>query len=274
MAEVTPKKYLAIIQDGIEKELEANIEVVPEGFNKRRFILNCIAVMKDNLKDWKDIDVTSIITTFAKGAYLGLDFFNGECYAIPYGGISNFQTDYKGEIKLAKKYSKNPIKDIYAKNVRKGDFFEELIKNGVQSVNFKPVSFSDNPIIGTFAVVLFKDGSMMYDTMTVAEMEGIRKVFSKAQNSKAWKETPGEMYKKTVLRRICKMIDLDFDNAQQLAAFQDAGDFDANKTVIFDSEETEVRDPFSVETTVGDEQQAQKQELKRQEIGGLDLEEV
>lgn len=274
MAEVTTKQYLATIRDGIEKELAANIKAVPEGFNKQRFILNCIAVMKDNLKDWNNIDVTSIITTFAKGAYLGLDFFNGECYAIPYGGIANFQTDYKGEIKLAKKYSKNPIKDIYAKNVREGDFFEELIKSGVQSVNFKPVSFSDRPIIGTFAVVLFKDGSMMYDTMTVAEMEGIRKAFSKAQNSKAWKDTPGEMYKKTVLRRICKLIDLDFDNAQQVAAFQDAGDFDANKTVIIDSEATEVRDPFSIETTEGDTQQAPKQEPKKQEIGGLDLEEV
>ena len=272
--QVTTKEYLSMIQTGIDKELAENIKAVPEGFNKQRFILNCIAVMKDNLKDWSNIDMNSIIATFAKGAYLGLDFFNGECYAIPYGGVANFQTDYKGEIKLAKKYSKNPIKDVYAKNVRQGDFFEEEIVNGVQSVNFKPVSFSDEPIIGTFAVVLFKDGSMIYDTMTVAEMEGIRKAFSKAQNSKAWKDTPGEMYKKTVLRRICKLIDLDFDNAQQAAAFQEAGGFDANKTILIDSEAAEVRDPFAGDTPVPQipqqtQKQEPKQEPKQKEVDGL-----
>lgn len=246
MGEVTVKQYLTTIQKGIENELAENMKALPDGFNKQRFILNCITVLKDNLKDFNNIDPTSIASTFAKGAYLGLDFFNGECYAIPYGGIVKFQTDYKGEIKLTKKYSKNPIKDIYAKNVKEGDFFEEIIENGRQSVNFRPIPFSDKPIIGTFAVVLFRDGSMMYDTMTVAEMENTRKVFSKAQNSKAWKETPGEMYKKTVLRRLCKLIDLDFDNAEQQRAFQEGSDFDPKKEIVVNAEVVEAKDPFEM----------------------------
>ena len=244
MAQVTTKEYLATIQKGIDSELTENMKALPEGFNRQRFTLNCIAILKDNLKDWNNIEPVSIITTFAKGAYLGLDFFNGECYAIPYGGVANFQTDYKGEIKLCKKYSKNPIKDIYAKNVRKGDFFEEKIEDGRQTVIFKPVPFSDEPIIGSFAVVLFKDGSMIYDTMTVAEIESIRRAFSKAQNSKAWKDTPGEMYKKTVLRRICKLIDLNFDNSEQQQAFQDGGDFDRKREIVIDENMVEPQDPF------------------------------
>lgn len=268
MAEVTVKQYLSTIQTGIESELTENVRALPEGFNKQRFILNCITVLKDNLKDFNNIEPASIATTFAKGAYLGLDFFNGECYAIPYGGVVKFQTDYKGEIKLTKKYSKNPIKDIYAKNVKEGDFFEEVIENGRQSVNFRPIPFSDKPIIGTFAVVLFRDGSMIYDTMTVAEMENTRKVFSKAQNSKAWKDTPGEMYKKTVLRRLCKLIDLDFDNVEQQRAFQEGSDFDPKKEVAIDAQTSVVIDPF------------QNKDQKPEEmgipttIGGLDLEEV
>lgn len=245
--QITTKEYLSLVQDGIEKELVDNVKALPQGFNKQRFALNCLSVLKDNLKDFNGIEPTSVATTFAKGAYLGLDFFNGECYAIPYGGVVKFQTDYKGEIKLAKKYSKNPIKDIYAKNVKEGDFFEEMIENGKQSVNFKPVPFSDNKIIGTFAVVLFKDGSMMYDTMTVAEMEATKKNYSKAQNSKAWANSPGEMYKKTVLRRLCKLIDLDFDNFEQQKAFQEGSDFDPNKEVIIDENTSVVIDAFSKE---------------------------
>ena len=245
MGQLSTKEYLETIENGITEELTKNMKALPEGFNKQRFALNCIAVIKDNLKDWNNISVTSIITTFAKGAYLGLDFFNGECYAIPYSGVANFQTDYKGEIKLCKKYSKNPIKDIYAKNVRKGDFFEEKIENGHQYVTFKPKPFSNEEIIGTFAVVLFKDDSMLYDTMTVDEINGIRRAFSKAQNSKAWKDTPGEMYKKTVLRRLCKLIDLDFDNQKQLQVFKESSDFEVRK--VADSEvyvDTEP-DPFA-----------------------------
>ena len=254
--QITTKEYLAEVKGGLENELNLNAKALPENFNQSRFVLNCISLIKSNLSHYNNITPESVYLALAKGAYLGLDFFNGECYAIPYSGEVNFQTDYKGEIKLAKTYSRNPIKDIYAKNVRKGDFFEEIIESGKQSVNFRPVPFSDEAIIGTFAVVLFKDGSMMYDTMSVKEIEEVRNNFSKAKNSKAWAATPGEMYKKTVLRRLCKLIDLDF-NSQQRLAYEDAGDFDKEKadepvaddTVnVFDAEFKEV----SAESENGD----------------------
>ena len=60
----------------------------------------------------------------------------------------------RGEIKLCKRYSSNPIQDIYAKVVREGDKFEEVIENGKQYVNFRPKTFSNGEIIGAFAVVL------------------------------------------------------------------------------------------------------------------------
>ena len=236
--QITTKEYLAEVKGGLENELNLNAKALPENFNQSRFVLNCISLIKSNLSNYNNITPESVYLALAKGAYLGLDFFNGECYAIPYSGEVNFQTDYKGEIKLAKTYSRNPIKDI----------FEEIIESGKQSVNFRPVPFSDEVIIGTFAVVLFKDGSMMYDTMSVKEIEEVRNNFSKAKNSKAWAATPGEMYKKTVLRRLCKLIDLDF-NSQQRLAYEDAGDFDkekANEPVaddtvnVFDTEFKEV----------------------------------
>lgn len=239
------REKLEVIKKQIDTELTKNIQALPEGFNKQRFILNCCTVISDNQKGFADVKPQWVAAAFVKGAYLGLDFFNGECYVIPYGSKANFQTDYKGEIKLAKRYSKNPIKDIYAKNVREGDFFEERIENGNQIVNFRPEPFSDKKIIGTFAVVLYKDGSMMYDTMSVSEIEHTRTSYSKAANSKAWKESPGEMYKKTVLRRLCKMIDLDFDNIEQQQAFDDGSDFDPNKENVIDGQAREVAtDPF------------------------------
>ena len=135
-----------------------------------------------------------------------------------------FQTDYKGEIKLCKRYSKNKIKDIFAKVVRQGDFFMEEVDGGKQNVKYRPKPFSNEQMIGVFAIVVFEDGSMMYDTMSSEDIENVRNTYSKAKDSQAWKSSTGEMYKKTVLRRLCKLIDLDFDNIEQQKAYEDGGD--------------------------------------------------
>lgn len=223
------KNYLVEVNTQLGAALDKQVAALPEKFNKQRFMQNCMTVLQDGQADFSKVEAKTVVRTLLKGAFLGLDFFNGECYAIPYGTQCNFQTDYKGEIKLCKRYSKNPIKDIYAKVVKDGDCFEEVIENGKQTVNFKPKSFNDGEIIGAFAIVLYQDGSMMYDTMSKAEIEHTRQVFSKAKDSKAWKESYGEMCKKTVLRRLCKLIDLDFDTAEQCQAFEDGSEFDVKE---------------------------------------------
>lgn len=223
---MTRKQWEDAIRECLNSELTEHAKALPEGFRKERFMINALTVVSDHAKDLGSIHPASIGLCLAKGAYLGLDFLNGECYAIPYSGVANFQTDYKGEIKLAKKYSRRKIKEIYAKLVRSGDFFEESVSDGHQSVNFKPVPFSDAEIIGAFAVVLFEDGGMIYDTMSAKEIEHTRKAYSKAANSKAWKESAGEMYKKTVLRRLLKLVDLDFDSREQVQAFQEGSNME------------------------------------------------
>lgn len=224
------QNMLTTIYNGLNSSLEKQAKALPDNFNKQRFVQNCMTVLQDGKADFSKCEPRTVVRTLMKASFLNLDFFNGECYAIPYGNNCQFQTDYKGEIKLCKRYSSNPIKDIYAKLVREGDVFEEEINNGAQTVNFRPKPFNDGKIIGAFAVIVYKDGSMIYDTMSVNEMDKTRQNFSKAANSKAWKETPGEMYKKTVLRRICKLVDLNFDTAEQCEAFKDGGDLDLNKT--------------------------------------------
>lgn len=222
--------YLMEIHNGLNSSLEKQIAALPKEFNKQRFVQNCMTVLQDGQNDFSKCDPKSVVRTLLKGAFLGLDFFNGECYAIAYGGNVSFQTDYKGEIKLCKKYSSNPIKDIYAKVVREGDVFEEVIVNGNQSINFNPKPFNDGEIIGAFAICLYKDGSMIYDTMSKAEIEHTRKTFSKQASGKAWTNSYGEMCKKTVLRRLCKLIDLNFDTSEAMQAFEDGSTFDVKGT--------------------------------------------
>ncbi len=230
MGQLSTKDWLKNIEHGLMSKLEESVDALPPGFNRDRFVLNSLTVIQDMLNDSRKRDELAKIRPetipmcLIKGAFLGLDFLNGECYAIPYKGVISFQTDYKGEIKICKRFSKNKIRTIYAKNVRKGDVFQEKVEHGVQDFVFEPKPFSDGEIIGTFAVVVYEDGTMMYDTMSKSEIETVRNCYSKAKDSPAWKNSPGEMYKKTVIRRLCKTIDLNFDKAEAYFAFEDGGD--------------------------------------------------
>ncbi|MGD8188532.1 recombinase RecT [Brevibacillus ginsengisoli] len=219
---------LVSIHNNLEKLLDEKREAMPKSFNKTRFLQNCMTVLQDT-RDVEKCDAKSVARTLLKGAFLGLDFFNKECYAIVYGGNVQFQTDYKGEKKLAKKYSVRPVKDIYAKLVREGDEFKEEVKDGQQTIQFIPQPFNDGKVLGAFAVALFEDGGLVYEVMTTAEIEATRKNYSKQANGQAWTKSPGEMYKKTVLRRLCKNIELDFDTIEQAQAFEESSDMDFNQ---------------------------------------------
>lgn len=200
-------------------QLDGMGDALPKDFNKARFVTNAIALLNDN-SDIAKFGKQQILMGLAKGATLGLDFFAKEAYLVPYDGKLRYQTSYTGSVKLAKKYSLRPIKDIYAKVVREGDEFEEVVLNGEQSINFKPVPFNNKPIVGAFAVCLFKDGGVQYDTMSLTDLENTRK-HSKASNSLAWRDYTAEMYKKTVLKRLCKHIEIDFENVEQLRVYDE-----------------------------------------------------
>lgn len=246
-------KHLTVVHQNLNTLLKAKADALPKGFNQTRFLQNCMTVLQDT-KNIEKVEPKTVARTMLKGAFLGLDFFNRECYAIAYGNTLQFQTDYKGEIKLAKKYSINPIKDIYAKLVREEDEFQEEIIDGKQTINFKPKAFNNGNIIGAFAVALFKDGSMIYDTMSVEEMEHTRNKFSKMANGQAWKDSTGEMYKKTVLRRLCKLIELDFDTIEQKQAFDEGSGMEFNNsTEKIERPKTSLEEEYENIIEVGEE---------------------
>lgn len=226
---------------------------LPKDFNRERFVQNCLAVMNEK-PELARVNAAELQQGLLKGAYLGLDFFQKECYLIPYGNSVNFQTDYKGEKKFVKRYSIRPIHDIYAKIVREGDYFEEKIIDGHPSIDFKPLPFNGGEIVGAFAVALYKDGGMDYEVMTTKEINNVRSNYSKAINSKAWKCSWDEMAKKTVLRRLCKHIETDFESTEARKAWEEGSDsniatversndlVDAFNDSVIDAEYVEVED--------------------------------
>ena len=207
----------------LTSELTAQISALPRDFNITRFVNNSLALLNGNdvlIKFMKEHGTDQIKAGLLRGAYLGLDFMNGEAYLVPYGSTLNFMPSYKGMVKLCTKYATRPINTIYAKVVREGDEFVEEIVNGQPSITFRPKAFNNGKMVGVFAVCLYKDGGMVYEVMSAADVEMCRKS-SKAQNSPAWQRFETEMAKKTVLRRLAKSISIDMDD--KLADAMNAG---------------------------------------------------
>ena len=217
---------------------------LPKDFNRERFVQNCIAVMNETPALAK-INPAMTIQGLLKGAYLGLDFLNRECYLIPYGNSVQFQTDYKGEVKFIKKYSVRKIKDIYSKVVREGDEFVEKITDGEPSIDFKPLPFNDGEILGAFAVVLYQDGGMSYETMSVKDINSVRNNYSKASQSKAWKYSFDQMCIKTCLRRLAKHVSTSFESVEAHNAWEDGSGMDFTSPVTPTNNKDEVIDVFS-----------------------------
>lgn len=214
-------------------------EALPDGFNVTRFVQNSVALLNGNdvLMDFAKKNPTGMAQIKAglmRGAFLGLDALNQEMYLVPYGSTLTFMASYKGMVKMAQKYATRPIKSVYAKVVREGDEFEEVIIGGEPSINFRPKPFNNANIIGAFAVCQFVDGGIQYEVMSLADIETCRKS-SKAKNGPAWSSHFSEMAKKTVIRRLAKSLPIDMDaNAKEM--FDAGTEIETDEKVIAERE--------------------------------------
>lgn len=235
MAEAVAKKennqnFSLVITDKLNDITEA----LPRDFNKALFVQNAIALLNEK-PELAKFGQAKIMAGLVRGAMLGLNFINRECYLVGYGDQLNYQTSYIGQQKLVKKYSLKPVKNIYAELVHEDDLFETGIDANKRYVTFKPKPFNNKPVIGAFAVAEFEDGDLLIETMSLEELEAVRKV-SKMANAGAWKSFTGEMQKKTVIRRLCKKIEIDFENTEQKRLFEADTDIETDPAEIRDNQ--------------------------------------
>jgi recombination protein RecT len=147
----------------------------------------------------------SVFGCILQAAQLGLepDGILGQAYLIPYGKTCTLIPGYKGLIKLAR--NSGELATIYAKIVHANDAFKYAY--GLADVLEHVPCLDEDPGDAThaYAVARLKDGSVQFDVMSVVEIEKIRQR-SRAGNNGPWVTDWEEMAKKTVLRRLCKML--------------------------------------------------------------------
>jgi recombination protein RecT len=167
--------------------------------------------MKDraNLPVLKTSTPDSIANSLFNMVVQGLNPAKRQCSFILYGDKLTMQREYAGSIALARRYS--AMKNIYAGVIYKGDVFEYAIDTttGMKKITVhaqRMENLDDAKIIGAYAVVTFDDGSVNTEIMTMAQIQKSWEQGPTKGKSPAHNNFPGEMAKKTVINRACKLL--------------------------------------------------------------------
>jgi len=157
----------------------------------------------------------SIGEALSEATLQGLEVDKKQCYFIVYGNKLSMFRSYYGDIAVAKRTGL--VKDIRARIIYEGEPYE-LDTNDDGEVEVKGhkaiLESFDKKIVGAYAWAELPNGKRQYTIMTWKE---IQVNWSKSKNSSGsvQKEFPQEMAKRTVIRRLVKML---FNTAPTLSS--------------------------------------------------------
>ncbi len=197
---------------------------LPSTMNPDRVARVALTELRTNAKlaEAAQSNPASFMGAMLKASALGLEVGNGlgHAYLLPFEKrakqegqwvTTSIETQliigYRGMIDLARRSGQ--IENLYAVEVYSGEAFNVsmgLNQNIIHDRDFSgKVQMTPDKVIAVYAVAKLKGGEMQFDVMTRAQVEAIR-ARSKAKDSGPWVTDWVEMAKKTVLRRLFKML--------------------------------------------------------------------
>jgi recombination protein RecT len=160
--------------------------------------------------DLKKCDPVSFLGALIQCSQLGLEPGSGlgHAYLIPFGGKVTLIVGYQGMIDLALRSGK--VDSIFAEIAFEGDEFRYWVEDGLQHIKHEPVfSGLRTPERAklAYACARIKGGGAVYAVMGAEEIELIEQENRKGKNMSAvWQKHWLEMAKKTVIRRLYKIL--------------------------------------------------------------------
>jgi recombination protein RecT len=211
----------------INKFKETGELAFPENYSPENALKSAMLILsetetKDNKPVLEYCTRPSIANALLEMVITGLNPMKKQCDFVAYGKKLTMQREYHGTIALAKRYG--GVKEANANVIYQGDIFKYEVDplTGKKKIiehqqDFKNID--DEKITGAYAVLTFNDDSTPY--VEIMNMNQIRKAWLQGYakgNSPAHRNFPGEMSKKTVIGRACKLfISSSDDSALALA---------------------------------------------------------
>ena len=206
---------LTRIKDYLDQHQEKIAEACVLGVTPERLIRTSMLLLnsreirqraEEGKKTALDCTPLSIFNAVRNCARYGIDPSFGRAYIVPYGNEAELQLGYLGLIELAKRSGE--IKSITAELVQEGDDFEVVLGTNPKFEHIPTFQGDSSTYKSVYALAMFADGHFEHTVLSRDDVEHIRRKSSKAPDSLAWKNYPGEMAKKCAIRRLCKTLPL------------------------------------------------------------------
>ena len=168
----------------------------------------------------------TMVAAIVEASSLGLEIdMRGQAYLVPFHNKKTGRHEvqlipgYKGLADLA--YRSGRVDSIFAEVVCENDKFRFSL--GLNPVLEHTPNLDDRGrLMAVYAVARMKDGEPQFVVMGRGEIEKVKKA-SQAANYGPWKNWEAEMWKKTAIRRLCKMLPLS-PEMQRVVALDEAGE--------------------------------------------------
>ena len=196
-------KYNNLINELENKKAEF-MASLPNGLNYDKFV-SVIKTAMISVPDMVNSDRQSFIVACLQCARDGLIPDGKESALVAFKGKVTYMPMIKGLIK--KLHATNLINSISANIVYANDEFEYILGDDEKIIH-KPNLNNHGEIIGVYIIIKTKTNGIYREFMTFNEIEKIRKL----SNNKAgtfWNNHWGEMAKKSVMRRLLKLMPMD-----------------------------------------------------------------
>ena len=123
---------------------------------------------------------------------------------VPFKSKAQWLPMYQGLLRRFRRSGK--FKWVTANVVREGEEFAHHIDEQGEHFRHVPGDKFDAPIVKIYAMATTKDGGVFVNVMSLAEANKIRNMSRASRDDSPWKVWPEEMYKKTALRRLSKVL--------------------------------------------------------------------
>lgn len=213
MSNMTPARQLATTFEQWKPTLRA---ILPRHLDADRIIKIAVSSFARN-PTLQQCSLGSVIQAVIVAAELGLEpgSYSGEAYLVPFKGKATLIPGYKGLIKLAKQHG--DVVSVSAYCVDESDLFEVELGLEPRIVHKPNLTGRTGKLKAVYAIARMKDGGFAFDFMLPAEVEAIR-IRSRGGSSGPWQTDYHEMAKKTVIKRMLKLLPMSAERPELATA--------------------------------------------------------
>lgn len=205
---------LTTLKDLLTRYREQIAMALPRHLTPERMIRVALTAVSRSQK-LQECNPATVAGCVVQASILGLepDGVLGEAYLVPFynrkangnkGGTEcQLIPGYQGLLKLVR--NTGELKMIDVQEVCENDEFD--FEKGMEPyLRHKPASGDRGKVIKYWAGAVLTNGGKQFEVMSVEDIELHRDKFSKAKDFGPWKDSPEWMFKKTVLRKLVKLL--------------------------------------------------------------------